>query len=74
MKNNTNGGDHSKTETDWNKPKKSIPTKIFFKKCKNQEDDVKVNNKHNMLIEECDNEEEEDEEMKYYEMKKEGLE
>ena len=47
---------------------------MFFRKRKNQEDNVKVNNKHNMLIEECDNEEEEDEEMKYYEMKKEGLE
>ena len=64
MKDNANGGDYSKTETDWIQPKKSIPITCFFKKCKNQEDNVKVNNKCNMLIEECDNEEEEDECMK----------
>ena len=30
MKNDTNDGDHSKTETDWIKPKKSIPMTCFF--------------------------------------------
>ena len=41
----------SKTETDRIKPKKSMPITYFFKKCKNQEDNVKENNKHNVLIE-----------------------
>ena len=72
--NNANDGDCSKTETDWIKPKKSVPITCFFKKCKNQEDDAKVNNENDMLIEKCDDEEEEDEEMKHYEMKGEGLE
>ena len=30
MKNNTNDGDYSKTETDWIKPKKSITMTCFF--------------------------------------------
>ena len=47
---------------------------MFFKKCKNQKENAKVSGKCNVLIEECDNEEEEDEEMKHYEMKEEGLE
>ena len=37
-------------------------------------ENAKVNNKHNVLIEKCDDEEEEDEEMKFYERKEESLE
>ena len=41
--NKTKGG-HSKVENDWIKPNKCVPITYFFKKCKNEEENVKVNN------------------------------
>ena len=71
MKYNKSASDHSNIEDDWINPKKCVPTTYFFKKCKNEEDNVKVDNKHDILIDECYNDEEEDDEMKNYEMKEE---
>ena len=72
MQCNKSDGDYSKSEYDWINPKKSMSITYFFKKCKNEEEKVKVNNEHSMLIDEYDNdeEEEEDDEMKYYTIKK----
>ena len=42
----------------------------FFKKSKNEEEIDKVNNKHSMLIDEYDNDEDEDYEMKHHKIKR----
>ena len=72
MNNNASAGDHSKDNDDWSKPIKMIPTTCFFKKCKNEKENVKGNNKHKVLIDECDDEEVDDDEIKHYETKEEG--
>ena len=70
---NKSDGDYCKSECDWMYLKKSMPMTYFFKKCKNEDEKVKVNNEHSMLIDEYDNEEEDDDEMKCYKIKEDGL-
>lgn len=72
MKHNKSAGDCSKVDDDWINPKKSVPMTCFFKKCKNEIENVKVNNECKMSLDEYDNDEEEDDEVKFYEMKEEG--
>ena len=57
--------DDRKVDNPWIYPKKSMPMTNFFKKSKKEEDNEKLNNKHSMLIDECEDNEDEDYEMKY---------
>ena len=54
----------------WIKPKKCMPMTCFFKKSKDKDEFEDVNNKHSMLIDDCENIEDEDDEMSYCAMTK----
>ena len=51
--------------------RKSCTYDLFFQEEQKRRRDWKVNDKHSMLIDECENDEEEDYEMKHHKMKKE---
>ena len=57
--------DDSNVDDAWIQPKKFVPMTYFFKKCKNEGETEKVNNKHSMLIDEYENDEDKDYEMKH---------
>ena len=65
-----NGVD-SKVDNDWIKPKNCAPMTYFFKKYKNEEEIAKVSIEHSALIDENDNDDEEEHEMKHCNVKKE---